>query len=92
MEGAIELTLTPAEIALLVDALDAYEYWLLGDILPRNNGAVFVPGDMLEDDRFWGDSAISPTEAHAIEQVRESRRLARRLMAAGDAKAFALDQ
>ena len=32
---------TSEEVAMVVDALGAFEYWELGDRLPRNNGDVF---------------------------------------------------
>jgi hypothetical protein len=75
----ISLTLTADDVAEILEALDSYEYWELGRDLPRNNGAVFIPGDYLgADDPYW---ATEPTddEAVAIEAVRASRRLAARL-------------
>lgn len=71
------------DVTLLIEALDAYESWELGDSFPRNNGAVFIPGDLRpEDDRYWGPSA-SPDDAEveAIERVRACRDLADRLAA-----------
>src|SRR5262249_53307932 len=68
----VTVRLTPEDITLLVDALDAYEYWEIGDSLPRNNGSVFIPGDLrAEDDRYWGQSP-SPDDAEleAIDRVR----------------------
>ena len=73
------LTLSDEDLATLVEALDCYEYWELGQWLPRNNGAVFIPGDYLgAADPYW---STEPTEAEAvaIETVRASRRLAARL-------------
>ena len=46
------ITLTQSELYLLIEGLDAYEYWQLGDVLPRNNGAVFLPDDDFGD-RYW---------------------------------------
>lgn len=71
---------------MLIDALDAYEYWQLADNLPRNNGDVFIPGDLPPDeDRYWGeDPEVTDTESEAIEQVRGCRALADRLRAALD--------
>ena len=65
---------------MIVEALDCYEYWELGQRLPRSNGAVFVPGDYLgAADPYW---STEPTEdeAAAIEAIRASRRLAARLL------------
>lgn len=75
----INLTLTADDVAEILEALDSYEYWELGRDLPRNNGAVFIPGDYLgAADPYW---STEPTEddALAIEAVRASRRLAARL-------------
>jgi hypothetical protein len=74
---AITLRLAADELALLIDALDALEYWEAGFALPRNNGEVFIPGDLLmADDRYWGPGTLpSPEEREAIEQVRRCRRL-----------------
>lgn len=75
----VNLTLTADDIAEILEALDSYEYWELGRDLPRNNGAVFIPGDYLgAADPYW---STEPTEneAEAIEVVRASRRLAARL-------------
>ena len=41
----VTVTLTVNELTMLVEALDCYEYWELGQNLPRNDGAVFLPGD-----------------------------------------------
>ena len=80
---AVTVHLTQEDINLLVEALDAYEYWEIGDSLPRNNGSVFIPGDLRpEDDRYWGPSP-SPDDAQleAIERVRACRDLSDRLTA-----------
>ncbi len=82
MDLSIRLSLD--DVTLLIEALDAYEYWELGDSLPRNNGSVFIPGDLRPgDDRYWGPSP-SPDDAEleAIERVRSCRDLADRLAAA----------
>lgn len=81
MDLSIRLSLD--DVTLLIEALDAYEYWELGDSLPRNNGAVFVPGDLRpEDDRYWGTSpAPDDAEVEAIERVRACRDLSDRLTA-----------
>lgn len=83
---AVTVSLTLEDINLLVEALDAYGYWEAGDALPRNNGSVFIPGDLRpSDDRYWGPSP-SPDEAQleAIERVRACRDLADRLAAVGE--------
>lgn len=75
----LNLTLTAAAIAEILEALDSYEYWELGRDLPRDNGSVFIPGDYLGSaDPYW---STEPTEAEAlaIEAVRAGRRLACRL-------------
>ena len=75
----ITITVTQSELRLLIEGLDAYEYWQLGDVLPRNNGAVFLP-DEPYGDRYWAPDA-EPTEAQkeAIEGVRRCRELMGRL-------------
>ena len=71
------------DLLLLREALDTYEYWDLGDKLPRNNGAVWIPGDLLGDeDHYWKGIEPSPAQSEAIEAVREVRELAERLMRA----------
>lgn len=71
---------------MLIEALDAYEYWQLGDSLPRNNGEVFIPGDLPSDeDRYWGpEPEVGDAAAEAIEQVRACRELADRLRSVMD--------
>lgn len=73
------LTLSAEDLATIVEALDCYEYWELGQRLPRNNGAVLLPGDYLGDgDPYW---PASPTneESEAIDAVRASRALGERI-------------
>jgi hypothetical protein len=79
--GDVRIELTPAEVETLIDALDALEYWQFGDVLPRNNGFVFIPGDVSPDaDRYWGpDPQMSEGQAEAIDHVRRCRDLAARL-------------
>lgn len=73
------ITLTQSELYLLIEGLDAYEYWQLGDVLPRNNGAVFLPGDDFGD-RYWSqDEAPTEEQREAIEGVRRCRDLMMRL-------------
>jgi hypothetical protein len=80
----LSIRLSVDDVTLLIEALDAYEYWELGDSLPRNNGAVFIPGDLRpEDDRYWGTSpSPDDAEVEAIERVRACRDLSDRLAAA----------
>ncbi|HEY3924926.1 MAG TPA: hypothetical protein VGL75_10225 [Acidothermaceae bacterium] len=78
--GSDEITaqLTRSDVALLVEALDSHEYWQLGDVLPRNNGVVFIPGD-IEPDVLWQDHAPSENQREAIAEVRRCRALAEML-------------
>ena len=76
------ITLTASELYLLIEGLDAYEYWQLGDVLPRNNGAVFIP-DEPYGDRYWGpDEEPTEEQSEAIDGVRRCRALIARLDAA----------
>lgn len=71
-----------ADILVLVEALDAHEYWQLGDVLPRNDGMVWIPGDSVYGyDRYWVDDEPTADQVEAIEAVRECRGLASRLLA-----------
>ena len=75
--------LSPEDLALLLEALDSHEYWQVGDVLPRNDGMVWIPGDSVDVvDRYWHDEDPSEEQADAIEQVRHCRELAQRLRAA----------
>ena len=75
----IAVQLSVDEIHLLLEGLDAYEYWQLGDVLPRNNGMVFLPDDLFAE-RYWpADEMPSEAQAEAIEAVRACRALADRL-------------
>lgn len=74
--AAIEVT--NAELLVLLEALDALEYWQLGDGLPRHDGMVWIPGDALGDDRFW-PLPPTPEEREKIEAVQNCRRLTSRL-------------
>lgn len=78
MTVGLELRLSSHQVLMLIEALDAYEYWHLGDNLPRNNGEVFIPGDLAPDeDRYWGPHPeVTEMESESIEQVRACRALA----------------
>ena len=43
----VNITLSDVDLATIAEALDCYDYWELGQDLPRNNGAVLLPGDTL---------------------------------------------
>ena len=77
----VNITLSDVDLATIVEALDCYDYWELGQDLPRNNGAVLLPGDSLGDfDPYW-TQLPTDAEADAIDSVRMSRTLAGRLQA-----------
>jgi hypothetical protein len=85
-DGEVAILLSIFDVRLLVEGLDAYEYWQLGDVLPRNNGVVFIPGDLDPDaDPYWGPHP-EPCEAEleAIATVHVCRGLAERLKLAID--------
>ena len=72
--------LSLSELALLLDALDSHEYWQIGDVLPRNDGMVWIPGDCVGAfDRYWQDEEPTDDQMDAIEEVRRCRELAERL-------------
>ena len=74
----ISVRLMRPEVVLLVESLDSHEYWQLGDILPRKDGQVFIPGDM-EPDLVWEDDEPTAAQRTAIEAVERCRALATRL-------------
>lgn len=77
----VNITMSGEDLAMIVEALDCYEYWDLGQDLPRNNGAVLLPGDSLgATDLYWTEPPTD-TESEAIDGVRASRMLAERLQA-----------
>jgi hypothetical protein len=85
-DQAIDMTsvlLSLDDLALLLEALDSHEYWQVGDVLPRNDGMVWIPGDCVDSvDRYCVDEAPSEEQADAIEAVRRCRELAARLRVA----------
>ena len=77
----VNLMLSAEDLATIVEALDCYDYWELGQELLRNNGAVLLPGDSLgATDPYWTEPPTD-TESEAIDSVRASRMLAERLQA-----------
>ncbi len=65
---------------MVLDALDALEYWQIGVAVPRHDGMVWLPGDSVdESDRCWDRRLSSAEEQTAIAQVRSVRALADRL-------------
>ena len=75
------LRLSDEDLAMIAEALDCYAYWELGYRLPRNNGAVLLPGDFLGDrDPYWGEPPTDD-ESEAIDAVRASRALGERIQA-----------
>ena len=75
--------LSRSDLALLIESLDSHEYWQLGDVMPRDNGFVFLPGDM-QPDRFWEHDKPSAEQRTAIDEIGRCRRLADQLRAALD--------
>jgi hypothetical protein len=75
-----QVCLDDAEVRLVLDALDAFEYWQVGADLPRHEGIVWLPGDAVDDaDRFWDGRLPSVEEQEAIAEARLVRALADRL-------------
>jgi hypothetical protein len=79
----ITVRLRRSELALLVESLDSHEYWQLGDVLPRKDGQVFIPGDM-EPDLLWEDEEPTEKQRAAIDDVVRCRELADRLRGLAD--------
>jgi hypothetical protein len=80
-EEAMQLSFSTADICRLADGLDAHEYWELGDLLPRNNGEVFIPGDLHPGpDRYWDGVVPTREQQDAIDEVRACRELRERLL------------
>ena len=83
--GTEEITvrLTRPDVTLLIESLDSHEYWHLGDVLPRKDGQVFIPGDM-EPDLIWEDDEPTAEQRAAIDEVARCRQLADRLRSRRD--------
>lgn len=68
------------DLSLLLDPLDSHEYWQVGDVLARNDGVAWIPGDSVGAvDRYWQGEDPTGDQADAIDQVRRSRDLAGRI-------------
>ncbi|MBA2282868.1 MAG: hypothetical protein H0W25_16800 [Acidimicrobiia bacterium] len=81
--GEVQVSLSGADICTLVDALDSHEYWQLADLLPRDNGEVWIPGDLpAGDDRYWDGLEPTREQQEAIDEVRACRALRERLVQA----------
>lgn len=76
--GVAAIEVTDAELLVLLEALDALEYWQLGDGLPRHDGMVWMPGDAIGRDRFW-PLPPTPEDREKIRLVQSCRLLASRL-------------
>ena len=75
----VSVDLNASELYLLMEGLDAYEYWQLGDVLPRKNGMVFLP-DEPYGDRYWAPGEVPTDEQRdAIDGVRRCRELLARM-------------
>jgi len=79
-DDAIVVELSQEDAWMICQALDTYEYWELGHTLPRNNGAVFIPGDSVDTvDPYWDGRVPTDDQLEAIEGVISSRALAARI-------------
>ena len=85
---AVGISLSAADIERLASGLDAHEYWELGDLLPRNNGEVFIPGDLAPGlDQYWDGVVPTSEQQEVISEVRACRELRERLLqASGDCR------
>ena len=72
----VTIELTPAEVALLAEALDSHEYWQLSDPTWRNSGYVIVPG---EDVDFDPVEPLDEEHRATAADILEARRLQERL-------------
>lgn len=80
-DETVQVQLSEADICRLADGLDAHEYWELGDLLPRNDGEVFIPGDLDPGpDRYWDGVVPTREQREAIDEVRAGRELRERLL------------
>jgi hypothetical protein len=80
METTRTVVLTLDDIGLIVDGLRAQEYWEYGDVLPRNNGEVWLPDDECNE-RYWRpDDVPTAEQVEAIAGVKHCRELEDRLL------------
>ena len=73
----LTVRLRRSELALLVESLDSHEYWQRGEVLPRKDGQVFIPGDM-DPDLLWEDEEPTEEQRAAIDDLVRCRELADR--------------
>lgn len=72
-EERVSLSLSPAEVALLIEALDSHEYWQLSDPTWRHSGYVRLPADCLDP---WADPVEpTPDQQDVIDEIETCRRL-----------------
>ncbi|MFZ9017693.1 MAG: hypothetical protein ACO23O_11935 [Ilumatobacteraceae bacterium] len=78
MVQSVSLTFTPTEVQMLLDGLQALEYWEYATELdlPRRNGQVFLPS---ESPTLWRHLPIGADEENAIVQIELARALRSRL-------------
>jgi hypothetical protein len=72
----VTIQLTPAEVALLAEALDSHDYWQLSDPLWRHSGYVIVPG---EDVGLSDGRPLVAEQREAAAEILEARRLQEQL-------------
>ena len=79
----VRVELTPAEVDLLIEALDSHEYWQISDPTWRNSGYVIVPG---EDVDPAPAEPLDEEHRDMVAEILDARRLQDRLrQAAGTA-------
>lgn len=79
-DDLVSLSLTPAAVELLVEALDSHEYWPLSDPTWRHSGYVRLPGEQL--DPLAGPDELTVEQRVAIPEIEACRRLQDSLRAA----------
>jgi hypothetical protein len=72
-EDLVSLSIAPADIVRLIEALDSHEYWQLSDPTWRHSGDVRLPNDQLDP---WAEPEV-PTaeERQMIAEIEACRRL-----------------
>lgn len=72
-DDQVSLSLSPADVALLIEALDSHEYWQLSDPTWRHSGYVRLPGDRLDP---WDEPVeLTPEQQDIIDEIETCRRL-----------------